>query len=818
MNIEQTFRQIIDQLQEQKISGKFANSGPDVELLFLDVVREFSATSQERSSKARNFYFSVAQDYSVAVNSVLGVLLINRIEALFSSGFTPRNSDFYSIEGRTEAIGDSFTALFQKVVRSKESFRLGDPLPPDISISKEAAAEYFSFLVDMVQARVVSPQDGGDQTVTTQILLVLGNSLNLISERNRWEFYQLAYLVVQTCNHHGEHQRARDLSEQVYLSSQIDNLPTAGLYVLYNCYLMQRNIVDSLGYLAAFFISLDETTPLKVWKSSLLSAQVYFRELRLEPLQDRLFQGIGKHLGQNLDIRERDQLHLCNFASKFGTGIDISVELEIYLNGNKEDIFQIGVDALNVWYVLLSQVQIIFPNTQIGNYILYFRRCIGSAVLRELDTKLGLITDWQAQYNKLVSGLEKSRYHRDRASELKLHKVFLNEMIMAGFRDKDPSLILNAFRLLSDVTEVSDESPAEGEVSSGYASNAETRDFYSDFQNSLDQIDLCGNSGLLVAKLNTTLGLMLINAGPQKFRVLDKDWSLSDFRKILETLETLMVFDPDKDDSDFAYQQWRLEQQVSILSAISLDDGYPTPRFFVGDADTTGFPANLAVANGAFLLERGPVFTVPSLDFLLRHGATTSEASVSLWCPKENGDIQLNLVWQYLEPTFEKFSISVDTKMESPKTMTSGIAVIVAHGADDIDETKMIGSLGRFGASDYHYEHVENLVGNAKIVIMFVCHSGRSSKDRFYELSQSMLRSFFSKGVEVIIAPRWPLSISVPPIWLPVFLTEFRSGQSALVSSFIAATEVRKIHPNAGAWSCLHYFGNPNVVTKNIAS
>ena len=80
-----------------------------------------------------------------------------------------------------------------------------------------------------------------------------------------------------------------------------------------------------------------------------------------------------------------------------------------------------------------------------------------------------------------------------------------------------------------------------------------------------------------------------------------------------------------------------------------------------------------------------------------------------------------------------------------------------------------------------------------------------------YETSQSMQEVLFKIGAQAVIAPKWPLNTEITGLWLPTFLDNLKKGQTTFEAFSNTQDYIYTNHPNAGAWACLHYFGNPNI-------
>ena len=118
---------------------------------------------------------------------------------------------------------------------------------------------------------------------------------------------------------------------------------------------------------------------------------------------------------------------------------------------------------------------------------------------------------------------------------------------------------------------------------------------------------------------------------------------------------------------------------------------------------------------------------------------------------------------------------------------------------------------GTFGNEDMYYTDITKCIPKPKLVILFICHSGKTTKNMLYESSKSLQDLLFRNGAYAIIAPEWPLHSSIPGLWLPKFIDALKDGKNSFEAFSEAQDYVLEIYPNAGAWACLHYFGNPDI-------
>lgn len=140
------------------------------------------------------------------------------------------------------------------------------------------------------------------------------------------------------------------------------------------------------------------------------------------------------------------------------------------------------------------------------------------------------------------------------------------------------------------------------------------------------------------------------------------------------------------------------------------------------------------------------------------------------------------------------------------KPLSSEINIISAHGAKDIASFNSL-SLNE----DKAVKKLDRIIGNGKILILFVCHSGAMEKSLFRQKILSLVNKFLNEGYQSVIAPFWSLHIDIPPVWLPSFLFSLQEGKNTSEAVFVANGKVFDQNKNPGAWACLHLYGNPRL-------
>lgn len=699
-----------------------------------------------------------------------------------------------------------YLSLVQKIYSMKDGFTIGDPFPEGISITKEESIYYYDLLTGIIQSGESRLQSLDNKLNITN--LYIAYNLIKLSGKDFYHFYKLCDLTIELMNHTGDYQLARNISEQIFLLSMQDGNGIYGIYIKANCFLVQKNQIDALIYLCCVVNNLNGQYTFDFWKNLLTHIQILYRDMKVDSLENNLFTNLVKNISF-FDSRTKDQIYFSHFATSFSNGNDISQDVYNYLSSNREDIYVIGIDAFKIWYSFLQQVYNQFQNELLQLYINTFKKLLPQSVLSVINNSIGLIDDEKGFINSIIKQITDSKYNEDRNSEIKRSLLSLHNLLDKSFATKDSDLFLNVSRLLSGVQYIAPENDYEGPLTIKYTEEV-TENNYDSFLiefkkvNILDYFDL-----LLVEKSNNNIYLHFVGKNTQSF--IQLKYTIEEILSLVKGLPHIMLFD-EKDDFE---KECRIkETQIEVLKILDFNIKYSKPYIVIFSTDLSLIPSNLFINDNGFISNSYKSLNMPSLDFMLQSKEIEIRNNIQLWCPLEKGDMALNYAFKGIQDYLDNNSIAYETTMIPKKVLSSDISVIIAHGGDDI-ANKQYFSAGWFGGEKTtFYTDITKVIKTPKLVILCICHSGKATKDLMYETSQSMQEVLFRLGAQAVIAPKWPLHTEITGLWLPFFLENLKNGQTTFEAFSNTQDYIYTKHPNAGAWACMHYFGNPNIRIK----
>lgn len=809
MNNDELYLFIIRNLKNYKINNEFI----DNEKLIKESIYELISNSIDESNIMRMKILKLLNDYEITSNCLLISLTLDTLKIFGSIEKCIIKKDQILPCCPFEEIKDEFSVFFEHMCNKLNGMRFLDSQNVRIELGVSKSVLYFSYIVDCIGVFSEKKIKDNDTHITITLMLMVAGILTISGNIDRANFYRLCNLVIQVFNKNELYQDARNLSEEILCLSIKENIAIYGCYIQLTCFTRQKNIQDALYYYLCIFSKLPkENIDKEIWFDVLLSIQMVFRDNHLDDFQDSVYRTINSIYSKYLDNRRYLQLNLTNMASKFFCKRLSSHDLVIFLDSNREKILRLGVEGIIIWYIFTYQVNEKQSTESLHEYVNFFYGLLPQDTIQNIDALLCNNTDIITRYNELYQRLEKTLYHKDMVSEIKNSEYFLRKMISLSERNKNKKHYLNAFRLLVDLSSWKREKKAAGLSRNKFSTEIVAVNYYEDFalkwdkQRDIEAILLCRGNDSSIYQLN-------VLADKDSYPIKISKYNYETIRKVLSRIFDITYFNPNPEgDTDIEL----LKMQIETFKIFELHTSQKKTICILVDIDLVGYPANLYCNDGDFIFLKIPIFTPASIESLLSEKVEQiSLDNCHLWCPADSGDITLNLLFNKIEDIIDRNKINAITQIEIDNTFRGDIRIIIAHGGSNIDTSEVLSATDHFAGKMYTYENIENILIDAKLVILFVCYSGKVSNNFFYNKNNSLIKKLLSLGISAVIAPKWPLNISIPPIWLPVFFKELRSGKDTLHSFHSANLAVYENYKNCGAWACLHYFGNP-LLLKDI--
>lgn len=213
---------------------------------------------------------------------------------------------------------------------------------------------------------------------------------------------------------------------------------------------------------------------------------------------------------------------------------------------------------------------------------------------------------------------------------------------------------------------------------------------------------------------------------------------------------------------------------------------------------------------GEYLSLKRPLSLNFSIDVSYANNLAISN-NIGIWAPCDSGDPAINILYSRIEKFHHDNNINFDamTSVLPHKKLTNDIAIVITHGNSNIDETNKV----FFIQEDLQVE-LTNILEENKVIILFVCHSGKQSLSDYSYSIDSVIKNLLKNDTKAIIAPCWPLSIDIAYFYYKIFISKLYQNISIGEIHCQIMKEMSERNINPAVWGNLHYYGNPNIYLR----
>ena len=235
----------------------------------------------------------------------------------------------------------------------------------------------------------------------------------------------------------------------------------------------------------------------------------------------------------------------------------------------------------------------------------------------------------------------------------------------------------------------------------------------------------------------------------------------------------------------------------------------------VSDAAMQAYPPNLLAVGDDLAGRTRRLASAPSLAWL--KGAVEceriSDGRMTAWIPDaapEGGLSTLGMIADRLRESFDRYGVVVTSGNAPPAGLAgSDMAIVAAHGglAEDARFFRVVTDDVALAIAS---STLSGALANIGVVVLFVCSGGRLDKHPGASTTVGLAKRLLDNGCNAVIAPPWPLDVSVPPHWLPVFLAEWSNGACVIDACFTANEAVRaSLGDDPAKYLAMSVHGNP---------
>ncbi|MBR6122618.1 hypothetical protein IKQ19_17425 [Candidatus Saccharibacteria bacterium] len=263
----------------------------------------------------------------------------------------------------------------------------------------------------------------------------------------------------------------------------------------------------------------------------------------------------------------------------------------------------------------------------------------------------------------------------------------------------------------------------------------------------------------------------------------------------------------DKDNNELMRENNQIRKQLDNCRVPIL--GNTKRLFFIKDMELSAIPHQLMIdeKTGKFIGEIGPSANVISTEFFIKSNFDNplpKKYSKSYWSPvNREQEVTFYRVKDKLNSIFDDYRFNVDESDEPAKPLCFDLNIVCAHGAENICNTEW------FYAGGEPIVNTQKIIGQGKILLLFVCYSGRITHQFYDHSMHTIVKRYLKMGYSSVVAPMWSLNTDILPIWLDTFMRIIDDGGYVVDAVFQANMKVKEEFISSSAWACLHLFGNP---------
>lgn len=603
-------------------------------------------------------------------------------------------------------------------------------------------------------------------------------------------------------------QRGRDLAEQALaLTKDVPERRRLAWLAFADIYHRAHNAMDSLIGMACLFavdvnISLEQ-----LWQEGYLLTRIlrdlHFTDHALSALQ------LLRRVAQQLEPRKKYELRLAT--------LDLGIRLSALTRRMPVDIpefekvtTEIGRHCAD----LLAEHDEVAPAAALLSHCVYLARFLGLTpdadavatlkqtipdVSRSLAALLHAVSSTEADGQHLLElarSLEGARNHEDVAFDLTNIAIAARRFLDARSLKETPETTIFAVELLADHA-------IRGSVLGTVDSPVST-------------LELTAQRAVKVSQLGVVLTFLGLGESGGLVRVNVEDSSVGDVVRESENVFSVRKLEEWMQQFPRGYAGAEGPTNLFYLSTdeLGLSITASSPIIMIMDNSLQTIPPNLVRIGAEFVGRMIPVGCTPSMSWLWQAQSSVPKTSLrKAWISIETDEgksATLGMVADRLRDTFNEHQISLNTGASLPEDMNDTELVVVAAHGGILPEGRFIQRVSDDANLAVYPATLATAVKGSSVVILFVCSGGRIDSHPTGETTVGLIKELLNQGCLTVIASPWPLNVSVPPHWLPVFLREWTAGKTAMEATFLANKEVeQRLGDSPFYCLAMNVFGDP---------
>lgn len=492
-----------------------------------------------------------------------------------------------------------------------------------------------------------------------------------------------------------------------------------------------------------------------------------------------------------------------------------------FLDSHREVFFLNLEHSAMPWITLVANVKMNCPSADISRFNLYIEAAKSVVDYKSNALYLDLFShENEAEHLKeLMVRLNTTRNVADYSHDNTLAMLYAKSLLDKAFLYKNHSYYLLGMHVRADFTFVRQSIRQNGLYRRAEFIDVNGKEYHLPIEDTKVLEDLMqqgeDNEVLWIGKGQCNLYSMLLLKGEFSFGTLDS-WSSLDIAALQSGIIRNLTYERDvkkpgqpiysKDNVELEQEAEALKQKLAACK-IPVEEG--ADRLLIAkDMDVAAYPHQLLLdANSdKFVGCQLPSCNIISTEVFIKTNFEEplhKDFTCAYWSPFDSQEFTFAMIKGHLEETLNKYHFICNDQTAPLRPINSEINIACAHGGADISNTSW------FYADDKPIVETDKIIGNGKLLILFVCHSGTISRPDYDNAMHTLIKRYIRMGYSSVIAPMWSLNTEILPMWLEVFMESVHQGEFVIDAVFKANMAIKEKYISPVVYACLHLFGNP---------
>ena len=747
--------------------------------------------------------------------------ILHHIEDLYGKFEKGRDEDFLNEEWKDDDI--------KKILEIASSHYSGDVhlnianISFAQSLSTSERRKLSSYINDSIQRHGINTHWTKD-IIETHIHYMAFLYAICKEESQMWYFFHFANNFIDRLATSNEAQPTRDFAETILKIGYQESMEAEGYFCAARAYTIQNNSIAGLFYMEITLKKLQEqSSSIRykfsfeiLWQTLKLARSIFFySETHLKPII-QCFDSL-EPLPYDITSFYHTYLSLM-FYSK---GSKILEDIADFLDKHRESIYKNLDHSAMPWLSLIYTVKLNFPDVSLANINPYIK-AFQSVINREANAMMLDIFERKNEdihLKELMVKLDSTRNLEDYSYDNRIAMILSKSLITKSALEQNISNYILAMLFRADYTFVKPKlQQNEGFINTDFK-NINGKEYRLPIEDisilkflmQLEQDDeVCW-----IGKGYASLHFMTYLQDSFTFGDLDH-LSKVNVNQLQDKIIRSLIYERDikkprgviytKDLGELEQESDDLKNKLSDCQIVVSDKA--KRLLLVKDMNVAAYPHQLFIDSNKyeFIGSILPTCNIISTEVLIKtnfYEPLQKQPTCAFWSPINCCELTFELIKSNLEDILTTYNFVCNEHNIPDIPINAEINIACAHGGSDISDTQW------FYADDKPIVETNKIIGNGKLLILFVCHSGTITQHDYDNAMHTLIKRYIRSGYSAVIAPMWSLNTEILPTWLSTFMREVMNGHFVIDALYLANTAVKKKYTSPAVYACLHLFGNP---------